>query len=150
MPVEGAEGSDLFEDAAHHHHHPHHHHHHPTRSSTMPNLGDTTEEEDEEAFWSRFDSPSRSLAQPTRQERRRASTREGWQNRAASALRNLRPGSGSGIGGQRRSQSVSGLGGAEGGQQQQPVVGSPGSRTFLIYVIGGSCSFTFLTGLYFD
>jgi len=123
--MEGVEGSDLFEDTTHHH--PHHRH---GRASTMPNIAD--EDDDEDAFWSRFDSPTRAQ---TRQERRRGNAREGWQNRAASALRNLRPGSSGGIG-HRRSQSVSGLG-ADGAQPQQPVLGSPGSRTFLIYVIGG-------------
>jgi hypothetical protein len=46
----------------------------------------------------------------------------GWQSRAASAIRNLRPG--------RRP--------ADAGQAAPPPLSSPsGSRTFLIYVIGG-------------
>lgn len=90
------------------------------------------DDEDDDAFFGGF-GPS----MQARQERRR-----GWPNRAASALRNLR--SAGGTDGNRRSQSL----GAEGGsqearrqhQQLPAMMGGPGSRTFLIYVIGGKYS----------
>ncbi|KAF9448794.1 hypothetical protein P691DRAFT_775161 [Macrolepiota fuliginosa MF-IS2] len=162
------DGADLFDDVPHdRHHHHHHHNHHHQRGATMPDLGE--EDEDEDAFFGGF-GPSMAA----RQERRRAggSGGGGWQNRAASALRNLRSASGTGAGagagtgggagigigvGNRRSQGLGmdglgGLGGIGGHgqgmgrrqqqqqQQQQPLppmIGGPGSRTFLIYVIGG-------------
>ena len=56
----------------------------------------------------------------------------GWQSRAAAAIRNLRPGTA------RRNSSIGGAGGGGGnGEGQHVVIGGPGSRTFLIYVIGG-------------
>lgn len=48
----------------------------------------------------------------------------GWQTRAADAIRNLRPG--------RRPTSRGAA---------HPMIGGPGSRTFLIYVIGGQLFF---------
>jgi hypothetical protein len=60
----------------------------------------------------------------------------GWQSRAAAAIRNLRPGN------SRRNSSVGGAGAGGGnGEGQHVVIGGPGSRTFLIYVIGGMSFF---------
>ncbi|CAA7266042.1 unnamed protein product [Cyclocybe aegerita] len=52
----------------------------------------------------------------------------GWQSRAANAIRNLRPGG--------RRNAEAGAGGLH-NPTQMPSLAAPGSRTFLIYVIGG-------------
>lgn len=84
------------------------HHHHHRASQTIP-----------------------SSAGGASRENRRS---RGWQSRAAAAIRNLRPGN------SRRNSSIGGPGsGGPGGNGEGPhvVIGGPGSRTFLIYVIGG-------------
>lgn len=94
--------------------------------------GDEDEEEDE---WE---------AAERERERREAERRESrasrWQSRAANAIRNLR-------GGSRRREGAPGGGATTGGDARTPDIqlNAPGSRTFLIYVIGGEffCFFYF-------
>jgi len=66
----------------------------------------------------------------------------GWQNRAASALRNLRPSSIGGSGASVENRRGQSSGGAGSGSDTGTGTDLPptGSRTFLIYVIGGKFS----------
>lgn len=104
----------------HHHHHPHHphvHHHPPEFADEQQTEGDLMDLD----FGSESLPPSMPVpaipsefsSEDTRQSRGRS-----WQSRAADAFRNLRPG--------RRAAIA-----------RQTAVEPPGSRTFLIYVIGG-------------
>jgi len=66
-------------------------------------------------------------ANPNPDEGRGRGRGQGWHSRAANAIRNLRPG---------RRNADAGTGG------QAPII-APGSRTFLIYVIGGMFLFAY-------
>lgn len=162
MPMDGMEETDLFDERPTNHTHTRtrHNHNHPTpRNSTTAaaaaDLGVAEEptfgnDDDDASFFNGFgpytstSTTRQNQNQNQNQERRRG----GWQNRAASALRNLRPGTtgtsnGTGVStnGNNRRSSSQGLGTDGGGQQQVPNLGGPGSRTFLIYVIGGELTF---------
>lgn len=95
-----------------HHHHPHVHHHSPEFADENQTEGDLMDLD----FGSESPMPPpmpTDLSEDTRQSRNRS-----WQSRAADAIRNLRPG--------RRAAAA-----------RQTALEPPGSRTFLIYVIGG-------------
>ena len=109
----------------HHHHHPHPHphlhnphiyHHPPEFADEQQTEGDLMDMD----FGSEPMPPSMSVpapSEPSSEDARRSRGRS-WQSRAADAIRNLRPG---------RRAAVT----------RQAATEPPGSRTFLIYVIGG-------------
>jgi len=129
MPMERMEPNDIFDETQHL---PNlQHRHQAARNIALNAMGSGGDGEDE------YNGLSGSSALGSRQRVEEGRNR-GWQNRAASALRNLRP---SNIGASvenRRGQSLGGVGGSDTGTGTE--VPPIGSRTFLIYVIGGKFS----------
>ncbi|KAF8843245.1 hypothetical protein BDN67DRAFT_1001060 [Paxillus ammoniavirescens] len=118
---------------AHHHHH-HHHRHHHQQDDAQPTGDEDGEGMDFDGFGHPMSMPmhipeppefhdhphhSHPSRQQQQQEGQQQSRGRTWQTRAANAFRNLRP--------SRRNM---------GAASPQPA-DTPGSRTFLIYVIGG-------------
>lgn len=132
MPMERMEPNDISDEAQHIHHAPNLQRHQAARNIALGMMGSGGDDEDQ------YDGLFSSSALESRQRGGEGRNR-GWQNRAASALRNFRPSSISGNGPgveNRRGQSLGGAGtgsGSDTGTDTSPT----GSRTFLIYVIGG-------------
>lgn len=154
MGMEGMEPDDLFGGGHHHHHHPNTHYHQHHRNPLTSDFGGDEDEgeEGDDFIGGGFGLPftqTRDHRQQQQQQQQRE--RRGWQNpfRGLRSGNNGGGGGGGGDGGRRGQSTRVGFGGEfgasqEAGRQQQqqqqqalPPIGGPGSRTFLIYVIGG-------------
>ena len=141
MPMERMEPNDIFDEAQHIHHTPNlQQRHQAARNIALGMMGSGGDGEDE--YDGLFGSSALGSGQRGEEGRNR-----GWQSRAASALRNFRPSSISGNGPSVENRRGQSLGGAGTGNGSDTGMGtdtpSTGSRTFLIYVIGGKFSIMF-------
>lgn len=134
-PVMPMGPNDIFDEAQHINHTPNLQRHQAARDIALSMMGSGGDGEDE------YDGLLSSSAFGSRQRGGEGRNR-GWQNRAASALRNLRPSSIGGSGASVENRRGQSSGGAGSGSDTGTGTDLPptGSRTFLIYVIGGKFS----------